>query len=144
MLAREVPCKGALRLGQASRASVVGSVIGRIVVTMMAATSGGVVLTTALATCALYRGFDEPSKADIARMTVKKYAFEAYPSWRRDRPGFTCPGSLLVLNEYMNANDARDPWGRSYRHRCDANQLLVSSRGEDGRFGTADDIKSWE
>ena len=147
MLAREVPCSGELRLGRSSRASVVGNAIGRIVVTIFAATSGAVVLTTALATCALHgelHGLHDQSKAGMAKATVKKYAFEAYPSWRHDRPGFTCPGSLLVLNEYMNQKDTLDPWGRSYRHRCEANQLLVSSRGEDGRFGTVDDVKSWD
>ncbi len=90
------------------------------------------------------------SKVDIAKATVKKYAFEAYPSWSAAHPDKACPEKLEDLNEYMNNKDAKDPWGGTYKMLCGPNLpagakgLAVESPGEDGKDGTADDIKSWE
>lgn len=90
------------------------------------------------------------SKVDIARATVKKYAFEAYPSWSAAHPDKACPEKLEDLNEYMNNKDTKDPWGGSYKMLCGqqlpagAKGLAVMSPGEDGKEGTSDDIKSWE
>jgi general secretion pathway protein G len=90
------------------------------------------------------------SKVDIAKATVKKYAFEAYPSWSAAHPDKACPEKLEDLNEYMNNKDVKDPWGGSYKMLCGsslpagAKGLAVVSPGEDGKDGTADDIKSWE
>lgn len=90
------------------------------------------------------------SKVDIARATVKKYAFEAYPSWSAAHPDKACPEKLEDLNEYMNNKDIKDPWGGSYKMLCGPNLppgakgLAVASPGEDGKDGTTDDIKSWE
>lgn len=89
------------------------------------------------------------SKVDIARATVKKYAFEAYPSWSAAHPDKACPASLTDLNEYMNNKDSKDPWGNDFKMMCGQNLpagakgLAVSSPGEDGKEGTADDIQSW-
>jgi len=88
------------------------------------------------------------SKVEIAKMTVQKYAFEAYPSWAQAHPDKACPDRLEDLNEYMTNKDTRDPWGGRYRMLCGSNQpagakgLAVVSPGEDGKEGTADDIKS--
>ena len=90
------------------------------------------------------------SKVDIARATVKKYAFEAYPSWSAAHPDKSCPDKLEDLNEYMNNKDIKDPWGNPYKMFCGANLpagakgLAVQSSGEDGKDNTSDDIKSWE
>jgi general secretion pathway protein G len=90
------------------------------------------------------------SKVDIARATVKKYAFEAYPSWSATNPSKACPDDLTALNDYMNGHDIRDPWGNPYKMMCGqtlppgAKGIAVMSAGEDGKEGTADDIKSWE
>ena len=90
------------------------------------------------------------SKVDIARATVKKYAFEAYPSWAAAHPDKSCPDRLEDLNEYMNNKDAKDPWNGQYKMLCGqqlpagAKGLAVMSPGEDGKDGTTDDIKSWE
>ena len=90
------------------------------------------------------------SKGDIAKATVKKYAFEAYPSWAAAHPDKACPDKLEDLNEYMNNKDIKDPWGGLYKMMCGANLppgakgLAVMSPGEDGKDGTTDDIKSWE
>ncbi len=89
------------------------------------------------------------SKGDIAAATVKKYAYEAYPSWSAAHPDKGCPDKLEDLNEYMNNKDIKDPWGGMYKMYCGsslpagAKGLAVSSPGEDGKEDTADDVKSW-
>jgi prepilin-type N-terminal cleavage/methylation domain-containing protein len=90
------------------------------------------------------------SKVQIAQDTVKKYAYEAYPSWSAAHPDKQCPEKLEDLNEYMNNKDIKDPWGGSYKMLCGQNLpagakgLAVTSPGEDGKDGTSDDVKSWE
>jgi general secretion pathway protein G len=90
------------------------------------------------------------SKGKIATATVKKYVFEAYPQWSMNNTGKQCPGQLTDLNTYMNNADGKDPWGNPYKMLCGSNLpagakgMAVISAGEDGKEGTADDIKSWE
>ena len=90
------------------------------------------------------------SKGDIAAATVKKYAYEAFPSWSAANPTKGCPDKLEDLNEYMNNKDTKDPWGGTYKMMCGQNLpagakgIAVMSPGEDGKEGTADDVKSWE
>ncbi|HEX4454299.1 MAG TPA: prepilin-type N-terminal cleavage/methylation domain-containing protein [Kofleriaceae bacterium] len=90
------------------------------------------------------------SRVDIAKMTVNKYANEAYPHWASEHPGKACPDSLQELNEYMNNKDTKDPWGSEYKMMCGqtlppgARGLAVMSNGEDQKEGTTDDIKSWD
>ena len=90
------------------------------------------------------------AKVDTTKVKLKKYAYEAYPSWSAAHPDKACPGNITDLNEYMNENDANDPWGRPLKMLCGANLpagargLAVMSIGEDGKEGTEDDIKSWE
>ncbi|MEO6773777.1 MAG: type II secretion system protein GspG [Kofleriaceae bacterium] len=89
------------------------------------------------------------SKVDIAKMTVSKYANEAYPTWLTSHPQDQCPKALTDLNEYMNNKDIKDPWGQDYKMYCGsslpagAKGLAVMSNGEDAKEGTEDDIKSW-
>ena len=89
------------------------------------------------------------AKVDTTKLKVQKYAFEAYPSWSAAHPDKGCPDKLEDLNEYMNNKDIKDPWGGQYKMFCGANLpagakgLAVSSPGEDGKEGTADDVKSW-
>jgi hypothetical protein len=82
------------------------------------------------------------SKVDVAKATVKKYAYEAYPSWREAHPTVSCPRTPLDLNEYMNNKNLLDPWGTTYQFYCTDNHLDVLSAGEDRRFGTGDDVWS--
>ena len=89
------------------------------------------------------------SKRDVARATVRKYAFEAYPSWLAAHPDRECPDALAELNEYMHNRDTRDVWGNDYVMLCGrrgspvrARGFVVLSAGEDGRLGTADDVYS--
>ncbi len=86
------------------------------------------------------------TKVDIARSTVTKYTWEAFPSWQAAHPAMACPSDLGVLNEWMNNKDIRDPWGTDYRFRCRSirgvARLTVRSAGPDQEHGTSDDIAS--
>jgi general secretion pathway protein G len=90
------------------------------------------------------------SKVDIAKLTVKKFADEAYPQWSTHHPDKGCPDQLSDLSDYMNSKSIKDPWGNPYKMMCGqslpagAKGLAVMSFGEDGKEGTEDDIKSWE
>ncbi len=90
------------------------------------------------------------SKVDIAQLTAKKYADEAYPSWSTANPSKSCPDKLEDLNEYMNSKDIKDPWGNPYKMLCGQSApagvkgMGILSNGEDGKEGTSDDVKSWE
>src|SRR3954470_12211919 len=90
------------------------------------------------------------SKVDITKLKLKKYAYEAYPSWSASHPDKACPGSITELNEYMNSNDSNDAWGRPIRMMCGTNMpagakgIALVSLGEDGKEGNEDDLKSWE
>ena len=90
------------------------------------------------------------SKVDIARLTVHKFADEAFPMWTRNHSDKGCPDKLEDLSEYMDKKDTKDPWGNPYKMFCGQNLpagakgLAVMSAGEDGKEGTPDDVKSWE
>lgn len=90
------------------------------------------------------------SKVDIATLTAKKYADEAYPSWSTANPSKACPDKLEDLNEFMNSKDIKDPWGNPFKMLCGQSApagvkgVGIQSNGEDGKEGTSDDIKSWE
>lgn len=85
-----------------------------------------------------------------ARVVAQKYAFEAYPSWAASHPDLACPTSLADLDEYMNGEGGKDPWGHPYEMSCGADVpagvkgLGVRSGGPDGKLGSADDIRSWD
>lgn len=88
------------------------------------------------------------SNRDIASLTVRKYANEAYPQWITAN-GRGCPGAISDLNEYMNSPDSKDPWGNEYQLLCGdhvpagAKGIGVMSTGPDGKADTADDVTSW-
>jgi general secretion pathway protein G len=90
------------------------------------------------------------SKDDIAGLTVKKYAYEAFGEWSQAHPDKACPDKLEDLSQYMDSKDVKDPWGNPYKMFCGQNLpagakggLAVMSSGPDGKDGTEDDIKSW-
>ena len=88
------------------------------------------------------------ARIETTRIKLKKYAYEAYPSWAASH-GVGCPASLAELNPFMNANDTTDGWGQPIELLCGASLpagvhgIGVVSRGEDGKLATADDLTSW-
>jgi prepilin-type N-terminal cleavage/methylation domain-containing protein len=90
------------------------------------------------------------SKDDIAALTVKKFAYEAFGEWSQAHPDKSCPDKLEDLSQYMDSKDTKDPWGQPYKMFCGQNLpagakggLAVMSSGPDAKDGTEDDIKSW-
>jgi len=90
------------------------------------------------------------SRVDTTKIKLKKYAFEAYPSWSAAHPDKNCPDKLADLNEYMNSDDSNDSWGKPLKMLCGANLppgahgIAIISAGADNKEGTEDDLKSWE
>lgn len=90
------------------------------------------------------------SKGETTQIKLKKFAYEAYPSWAAANHTVGCPASLAELAPYMNGDDTSDSWGRPLELRCGANLpagvkgIGVVSRGKDGELGTADDLSSWD
>ena len=84
------------------------------------------------------------SKVDIANMTIVELAREAYPAWLSDHPGLHCPPRLVELARYIDRTEIKDPWGNDYvlTRPPGLGPIIVSSAGEDGRFGTQDDLRS--
>jgi hypothetical protein len=84
------------------------------------------------------------SKLEVAQTMVRELALDAYPQWLRDHPGLHCPPALGELVRYIDLRDTKDPWGNSYIITCPpaVGPVIVSSAGEDGRFGTVDDLRS--
>jgi hypothetical protein len=90
------------------------------------------------------------SKVNATKVKLAWYAYEAYPSWAAGHPNEMCPHRLRDLNDSMNPSDLDDAWGRPLKMLCGgelpqgAKGFAVLSWGEDGKEGTADDLKSWE
>jgi hypothetical protein len=90
------------------------------------------------------------SKVDLTRMAVMDYADSAFMMWRHNHRHQPCPSTLGELNEYTNRKlkngrpDISDAWGYDMRMSCDERGIRVWSLGEDGRYGTSDDVRSWD
>jgi hypothetical protein len=93
-----------------------------------------------------------PTKQELDRtkLTVEKYAYEAFASWAASHPDKACPDRLDELNAYMNTEDSKDPWGTPYKMLCGSTApaaarhgIGVLSAGPDQKFDTDDDIRSW-
>jgi len=85
------------------------------------------------------------SKERAARNMVRVVAGEGYARWSMNNPGKRCPDSAFELAKYLDDREMRDPWGTSYVMQCgDASTygMRVVSAGQDGEFGTPDDIRS--
>jgi general secretion pathway protein G len=91
------------------------------------------------------------SKTKVARIAVRKFAYEAYPQWSTQHKG--CPASLQDLTPFMNSDDIKDPWGNPYVMQCGdsapagAKGFAVVSYGADGKQGGSGDdadINSWQ
>jgi hypothetical protein len=83
----------------------------------------------------------------ISRKTVNQIAYEAYPQWSVAHPGEKCPASVDDLREYASSFDMTDSWGKRFKMLCGADApsgkgVVIISAGPDGKFDTADDIRS--
>ena len=106
----------------------------------LGACAGSLVATLALATSRVNMSIDYPPRARAA-LTVAKLAHDRFPEWHRHHAG--CPHRLAELS----VRDRLDPWGHALHYTCDPRlgrgaRFAVISAGEDGVFGTADDIEA--
>jgi general secretion pathway protein G len=92
------------------------------------------------------------AKIKESRIIVMDLGTKAYAQWSLNS-GEQCPTSLDQLKKYTNVGEAKDAWGKDLQMVCgqgasgelpEGIPFGVVSAGEDGQFGTADDIKSWE
>jgi|SRR5579862_7416254 len=87
-------------------------------------------------------------KLKMAKLDVRKLAFEAYAQFLGDHPSKSCPDSLKDLTPYMNDDHVSDPWGNPYAMKCEPSpkghgyDFRVISAGPDGKMGTDDDLDS--
>jgi hypothetical protein len=85
-------------------------------------------------------------QGDLVKLLVEAYVKEAYPKWKTDHPGKSCPDKLEELAKYFGENPGipvlEDPWGHPLVMRCDDKGLAIISLGEDGKQGTGDDVIS--
>jgi len=101
------------------------------------------------ATRVVEHAFAESRNDDVARLTVKQLAHEAYPMWSSKHPDAACPATIADLEPFMQSPGTQDPWGHPYKIYCGQNLpagakiIAIVSVGPDGVEGTADDIKSW-
>jgi hypothetical protein len=110
---------------------------------------GGLLVIGASGIAALHR-LNEMFHSDYtdrasAAWKVKTLATEDFPRWRQLHPGQRCPAHLSELDDIS----VLDPWGHALQYTCDPRLLraaspgiAITSAGEDGTFGTADDIGS--
>jgi hypothetical protein len=84
------------------------------------------------------------SKADLTALTVRKFAYEAFPQWATVHHMDSCPESLNELTGYASTSRPIDAWGNPLEMKCGPwiRGIYVRSAGEDGRFETPDDITS--
>jgi hypothetical protein len=108
---------------------------------VLGACAGILLAITALVAAPRTFVFADDSRASRAELTVAKLAHESFPEWREHHAG--CPHRLSDLLPSARL----DPWGRALHYTCDPRlglgaHFAVVSAGEDGRFGTADDIEA--
>lgn len=81
---------------------------------------------------------------DLAALLVRAYIEEAYPKWKTDNPGKSCPPKLDDLATYFGDAPGipvmTDPWGNALLMECDKDGIRVFSAGPDGKPGSQDDI----
>lgn len=95
---------------------------------------------------------DDPSakpavnNAELTSLLVRAYVQEAYPQWQAENKDAKCPAKLEDLAKYFGENPGipvlADPWGHPLVMKCDEKGLSVLSVGEDGKEGTADDVRA--
>jgi len=86
---------------------------------------------------------DHHRKVAKAREAVRRYAFEAFPSWVVSNPELACPAARADLDVFLPPGAAIDPWGRPYEIECaPGDRLYAWSIGLDGVAHTADDVSS--
>ena len=97
----------------------------------------------------VYQHYRE-SQREVARLAVRRYADQDYPTWAMRHPSEQCPPDLATIAASSRPDDTSDPWGTPYRMYCGQAAprpdvaFGAASLGEDRSEATPDDIRSWE
>ncbi len=90
-----------------------------------------------------FNRFQDAQKSDTKNQTIQiQQAIEQYRTTKRK-----CPKTLQDLKAAgFIARVTKDPWGGDYQFKCPGEKTSVDvvSPGEDGEFGTADDISNYD
>lgn len=78
----------------------------------------------------------------LARTLTRDFAVHGWPSWVAANPDRDCPTRLDELERYIGEGTTVDPWGDSFRFRCQGGHFRLSSDGPDRAPSTSDDIRS--
>jgi prepilin-type N-terminal cleavage/methylation domain-containing protein len=90
------------------------------------------------------------SQREVARLAVRQYADQDFPTWAMQHPGEQCPIDLAAISASLRPGDTNDPWGTPYHMYCGDTAprpdvaFGAASFGEDRREATRDDIRSWQ
>jgi hypothetical protein len=86
------------------------------------------------------------SKEQVAAVELERLVTDAYPRWSMNNPDQRCPTELDDLAPYTDLEGVLDPWSTRLEMHCDVpgEIFAVVSAGPDGKFGTADDVRSWD
>jgi hypothetical protein len=86
------------------------------------------------------------AKWQATEATIRHFVFDVYPYWAARHPLSSCPRSLSELDARETTYDA---YGTPLYFACGplmvpnaATGMLVISAGDDGKFGTGDDVRS--
>lgn len=90
-----------------------------------------------------FNRYQDAQKSDAKNQTITiQGAVEQYRTAKRGK----CPKTMQDLKAagYIS-RVAKDPWGNDYEFKCpgEKTSIDVMSPGEDGEFGTADDITNF-
>jgi hypothetical protein len=107
---------------------------------VLGACAGALVAIVTVAAPRTFGSFNE-SRQTRAQDTVTNLVYNCFPRWRDRHAG--CPHRLSELLPDVRV----DPWGHAMHFTCDPRlglgaHFAVISAGEDGTFGTADDIEA--
>ena len=103
-----------------------------IVVAIMAVIAGGATLLV----------FPALKKTRVKSTQLEAEQIKTAANLAKELDGTECPTIQDLVNaKSLDAEKAADPWGSSYKIKCDDGDVRVISPGADKKEGTADDIR---
>jgi hypothetical protein len=108
------------------------------------------IAVAALPVLLLFLGYGDDNRCGCIRNTnIWIHTVEQAMAHYQTDHANPCPPSLQTLvDERYLSRLPRDEWGQPLRMTCPGSrngaEVDVVSAGKDGRFGTADDVKSWD
>jgi general secretion pathway protein G len=127
-------------LGRQTRRRVAARALARgvtlvevlIVVAIMAVIAGGATMLV----------FPALKKSRIKACQLEAEQIKTAARLHQELDGSECPTVQdLVNNKSIDGEKAADPWGSTYKIKCDGSEMQVISPGADKKDGTPDDVR---